>query len=138
MAYILWSVCRDASDSRHLTASFDSFAGIRRVANTPTCGEWWSFESIATHERNECGQTTRHLELISSRPRKAVRPKEAKSLYRRQRCDSAVKRDCPVAGRSARKALEVLAMRIVVAPGIPQDRLDERLPAQPRPAIVGE
>jgi hypothetical protein len=25
--YTLWSVCRDASSLRHLTASFDSFAG---------------------------------------------------------------------------------------------------------------
>jgi len=39
---------------------------------------------------------------------------------------------------SVRKPFEVLAMRVVVARGIPQDRLDERLPAKPRPAIVGD
>ena len=39
---------------------------------------------------------------------------------------------------SARKPFEMLAMRVVVARGIPQDRLDERLSAQPRPAVGGE
>src|SRR5450759_4031184 len=39
---------------------------------------------------------------------------------------------------SARKPFEVLAMRVVVARGIPLDCLDERLPAQLRPAIGGE
>ena len=41
-------------------------------------------------------------------------------------------------GRSARKRLEVVAMRVVVARGIPQDHLGERLPTQPRPAFIGE
>ena len=36
MTYMLWVLCRAASHSRHLTASFDSFATKLSVARAPT------------------------------------------------------------------------------------------------------
>jgi hypothetical protein len=39
---------------------------------------------------------------------------------------------------SERPVVEQLAVSVVVACGVPHDRLGQRLPAQPRPPIVGE
>jgi hypothetical protein len=49
--YMLWSVCRDASCSRHLTASCDSFAGTSSVV--PFRVACWIVPSRADDEPSE-------------------------------------------------------------------------------------
>src|SRR5256714_1362915 len=122
----------------HAVAHTPSFQGVEISA-----GAWWRTSAPG------CLAGQPYAPSQDARPIATNIPPSSGAIAARRRAtqksssdglnpDMEIKGKDTAVGRSARKRIEVVAMRVVVARGIPQDHLGERLPTQPRPAIVGE